>query len=129
MKPLLIALAERIGWSKTDIDLDLLLTYYKSRLMDDDKTTTKLKQDLTKSNPATRLMRHFVDLRYKIERATDRNKTVIILDTRLPLDLAFNDLESLADFWQKQKERFQNDDDLAKTMDNISYYYRLVELY
>ena len=27
MQPLLIALAERIGWSKTDIDLDLLLTY------------------------------------------------------------------------------------------------------
>lgn len=129
MKPLLIALAERIGWSKTDIDLDLLLDYYKSRLMDDDKTTTKLKQDLTKSNPATQLMRHFVDLRYKIECATDRNKTVIILDTRLPLDLAFSDLESLADFWHKQKERFQNDDDLAKAMANASYYYKLVELF
>ena len=129
MQPLLIALAERIGWSKTDIDLDLLLDYYKSRLMDDDKTTTKLKQDLTKSNPATQFMRHFVDLRYKIERATDRNKTVIILDTRLPLDLAFSNLDSLADFWQKQKDRFQNDEDLAKAMDNISYHYKLVELY
>ena len=128
MKPLLIALAERIGWSKTDIDLDLLLDYYKSRLMDDDKATTKLKQDLTKSNPATQFMRHFVDLRYKIERAIDRNKNVIILDTKLPLDTAFNDLESLADFWHKQKERFQNDDDLAKAMANASYYYKLVEL-
>lgn len=128
MKLLLIALAERIGWTKTDIDLELLLTYYREKRMGDENATNT-RQKLNRSNPATQVLRHFVDLRYKIERATDRNKTVIILDTRLPLDLAFNDLESLADFWQKQKERFQNDDDLAKTMDNISYYYRLVELY
>lgn len=31
MKPLLIALAERIGWSKTDIDLELLLTYIAAK--------------------------------------------------------------------------------------------------
>ena len=35
MKPLLINLAERIGWSKTDIDLDLLLTYYRERRLND----------------------------------------------------------------------------------------------
>lgn len=127
MKPLLIALAERIGWSKTDIDLDLLITYYREKLMgDNDATNTR--QQLNKSNPATQVMRHFVDLRYKMERAIDRNKNVIILDTKLPLDTAFNDLDSLADFWHKQKERFQNDDDLAKTMANASYYYKLVEL-
>jgi hypothetical protein len=128
MKPLLIALAERIGWSKTDIDLDLLITYYREKLMNDNNATNT-RQQLNKSNPATQILRHFVDLRYKIERATDRNKTVIILDTRLPLDLAFSDLESLADFWHKQKERFQNDDDLAKAMANASYYYKLVELF
>lgn len=63
-----------------------------------------------------------------MERALDRDKTVIILDTKLPADTAFNDLENLADFWRKQKERFQNDDDLAKAMANASYYYKLVEL-
>lgn len=127
MKPLLIALAERIGWSKTDIDLDLLLDYYREKRMgDNDATNTH--QQLNKSNPATQTLRHFVDLRYKMERAIDRNKHVIILDTKLPLDTAFNDLESLADFWHKQKERFQNDDDLAKAMANTSYYYKLVEL-
>lgn len=128
MKPLLINLAERIGWSKTDIDLDLLLTYYRKKLMGDDEDTN-VHQQLNKSNPATQILRHFVDLRYKIERAIDRNKTVIILDTKLPADTAFSDLESLADFWHKQKERFQNDDDLAKAMDNASYYYRLIELF
>ena len=128
MKPLLIALAERIGWSKTDIDLDLLLTYYRERLIGDENATNT-RQQLNKSNPATQILRHFVDLRYKIERAIDRNKNVIILDTKLPADTAFSDLESLADFWHKQKERFQNDDDLAKAMDNASYYYRLIELF
>lgn len=128
MKPLLINLAERIGWSKTDIDLDLLLTYYRKKLMGDDEDTN-VHQQLNKSNPATQILRHFVDLRYKIERAIDRNKNVIILDTKLPADTAFSDLESLADFWHKQKERFQNDDDLAKAMDNASYYYRLIELF
>lgn len=128
MKPLLINLAERIGWSKTDIDLDLLLTYYRERLMGD-KNATNTRQQLNRSNPATQVLRHFVDLRYKIERAIDRNKTVIILDTKLPADTAFSDLESLADFWHKQKERFQNDNDLAKTMDNALFYYKLVELF
>lgn len=127
MKPLLIALAERIGWSKTDIDLDLLITYYREKLMGDNNADNT-RQQLNKSNPTTQILRHFIDLRYKIERATDRNKHVIILDTKLPLDTAFNDLESLADFWHKQKERFQNDDDLAKAMANASYYYKLVEL-
>ena len=127
MKPLLISLAERIGWSKTDIDLDLLLTYYREKLMGDDEDTN-VHQQLNKSNPATQILRHFVDLRYKIERAIDRNKNVIILDTKLPADTAFSDLESLADFWHKQKERFQNDDDLAKAMDNAIFYYKLVEL-
>lgn len=127
MKPLLINLAERIGWSKTDIDLDLLLTYYRERLMGD-KNATNTRQQLNRSNPATQVLRHFVDLRYKMERAIDRNKTVIILDTKLPADTAFSDLESLADFWHKQKERFQNDDDLAKAMNNAVFYYKLVEL-
>ena len=85
MQPLLIALAERIGWSKTDIDLDLLITYYRERLMGD-KNATNTRQQLNRSNPATQVLRHFVDLRYKIERAIDRNKTVIILDTKLPAD-------------------------------------------
>lgn len=128
MKPLLIALAERIGWSKTNIDLDLLITYYREKLMGDNNADNT-RQELNKSNPATQVLRHFVDLRYKIERAIDRNKTVIILDTKLPADTAFSDLESLADYWHKQKERFQNDNDLAKAMDNASYYYKLVELY
>lgn len=128
MKPLLIALAERIGWSKTDIDLDLLLTYYREKLMGDNNAYNT-RQQLNRSNPATQVLRHFVDLRYKMEHAIDRNKTVIILDTKLPADTAFNDLESLADFWHKQKDRFQNDDDLAKAMNNMSFYYKLVELY
>lgn len=128
MKPLLITIAERIGWTKTDIDLDLLLTYYRERLMGD-KNADNTRQKLNKSNPATQVLRHFVDLRYKIERAIDRDKTVIILDTKLPADTAFNDLESLADFWYKQKERFQNDDDLAKAMNNAIFYYKLVELF
>lgn len=128
MKPLLIALAERIGWSKTDIDLDLLLTYYREKLMGDNNADNT-RQKLNRSNPATQVLRHFVDLRYKMERAIDRNKTVIILDTKLPADTAFSDLESLADFWHKQKERLQNDDDLAKAMNNMSFYYKLVELY
>lgn len=127
MKPLLINLAERIGWTKTDIDLDLLLTYYREKLMGDNNATNT-RQQLNRSNPATQVLRHFVDLRYKIERAIDRNKTVIILDTKLPADTAFSDLESLADFWHKQKERFQNDDDLAKAMNNAIFYYKLVEL-
>lgn len=127
MKPLLIALAERIGWSKTDIDLDLLLTYYCKKLMGDNNADNT-RQQLNKSNPATQILRHFVDLHYKIERAIDRNKNVIILDTKLPADTAFSDLESLADFWHKQKERLQNDDDLAKAMNNMSFYYKLVEL-
>lgn len=93
-----------------------------------DKNATNTRQKLNRSNPATQVLRHFVDLRYKIERAIDRNKTVIILDTKLPADTAFSDLESLADFWHKQKERFQNDNDLAKTMDNAVFYYKLVEL-
>lgn len=42
---------------------------------------------------------------------------------------AFSNLESLTDFWHKQKERFQNDDDLAKAMTNASYYYKLVKLF
>ena len=95
----------------------------------DDNNADNTRQELNKSNPATQVLRHFVDLRYKIERAIDRNKTVIILDTQLPADTAFSDLESLADYWHKQKERFQNDNDLAKAMDNASYYYKLVELY
>lgn len=128
MQPLLIALAERIGWSKADIDLDLLITYYREKLMGDNNADNT-RQELNKSNPATQVLRHFVDLRYKMERAIDRNKTVIILDTKLPADTAFSDLESLADYWHKQKERFQNDNDLAKAMDNASYYYKLVELY
>jgi hypothetical protein len=128
MKPLRINLAERIGWSKTDIDLELLLTYYREKRMGDDEDAN-VHQQLNKSNPATQILRHFVDLRYKIERAIDRNKNVIILDTKLPADTAFSDLESLADFWHKQKERFQNDDDLAKAMNNMSFYYKLVELY
>lgn len=64
-----------------------------------------------------------------MERAIDRDKTVIILDTKLPVDTAFSNLESLTDFWHKQKERFQNDDDLAKAMTNASYYYKLVKLF
>lgn len=128
MKPLLIAITERIGWSKTDIDLDLLFTYYRERLMGD-KNADNTRQKLNKSNPATQVLRHFVDLRYKMERAIDRNKNVIILDTKLPADTAFSDLESLADFWYKQKERFQNDDDLAKAMNNAIFYYKLVELF
>lgn len=127
MKPLLIALAERIGWSKTDIDLDLLLDYYREKLMGDENATNT-RQKLNRSNPATQVLRHFVDLRYKMKRAIDRNKTVIILDTKLPADTAFSDLESLADFWHKQKERLQNDDDLAKAMNNAVFYYKLVEL-
>jgi hypothetical protein len=127
MKPLLINLAERIGWTKTDIDLDLLLTYYREKLMGDENATNT-RQQLNRSNPATQVLRHFVDLRYKMERAIDRDKTVIILDTKLPADTAFSDLESLADFWHKQKERLQNDDDLAKAMNNMSFYYKLVEL-
>ena len=127
MKPLLIALAERIGWSKTDIDLDLLLDYYREKLMGDENATNT-RQKLNRSNPATQVLRHFVDLRYKMERAIDRNKTVIILDTKLPADTAFSDLESLADFWYKQKERLQNDNDLAKAMNNAVFYYKLVEL-
>lgn len=127
MKPLLIAITERIGWSKTDIDLDLLLTYYREKLMSDNNANNT-RQQLNKSNPATQVLRHFVDLRYKMERAIDRNKTVIILDTKLPADTAFSDLESLADFWYKQKERLQNDNDLAKAMNNMSFYYKLVEL-
>lgn len=91
MKPLLINLAERIGWSKTDIDLDLLLTYYRERRMGDDEDAN-VHQQLNRSNPATQVLRHFVDLRYKMERAIDRNKTVIILDTKLPADTAFSDL-------------------------------------
>lgn len=128
MKPLLINLAERIGWTKTDIDLDLLLTYYREKLMGDENATNT-RQELNRSNPATQVLRHFVDLRYKMERAIDRDKTVIILDTKLPADTAFSDLESLADFWHKQKERLQNDNDLAKAMNNMSFYYKLVELY
>ena len=128
MQPLIITLAERIGWSKTDIDLDLLLTYYRKKLMGDNNADNT-RQELNRSNPATQVLRHFVDLRYKMERAIDRNKNVIILDTKLPADTAFSDLESLADFWHKQKERFQNDDDLAKAMTNASYYYKLVELF
>ena len=128
MQPLIITLAERIGWSKTDIDLDLLLTYYRKKLMGDNNADNT-RQELNRSNPATHVLRHFVDLRYKMERAIDRNKNVIILDTKLPADTAFSDLESLADFWHKQKERFQNDDDLAKAMTNASYYYKLVELF
>ena len=128
MKPLLIILAERIGWSKTDIDLDLLLTYYREKLMGDNNATNT-RQKLNRSNPATQVLRHFVDLRYKMERAIDRNKTVIILDTKLPADTAFSDLESLADFWCKQKERLQNDNDLAKAMNNAVFYYKLVELF
>ena len=127
MQSLLISLAERIGWSKTDIDLDLLLTYYREKLMGDENATNT-RQQLNRSNPATQVLRHFVDLRYKMERAIDRDKTVIILDTKLPADTAFSDLESLADFWHKQKERFQNDDDLAKAMNNAVFYYKLVEL-
>ena len=128
MKPLLISLVERIGWTKTDIDLDLLLTYYREKLMDDNNADNT-RQELNKSNPATQTLRHFVDLRYKMERAIDRNKNVIILDTKLPADTAFSDLESLADFWHKQKNRFQNDDDLAKAMNNAIFYYKLVELF
>lgn len=94
-----------------------------------DNNATNTRQQLNRSNPATQVLRHFVDLRYKIERAIDRNKTVIILDTKLPADTAFSNLESLTDFWHKQKERFQNDDDLAKTMTNASYYYKLVKLF
>lgn len=93
-----------------------------------DENATNTRQKLNRSNPATQVLRHFVDLRYKMKHAIDRNKTVIILDTKLPANTAFNDLESLADFWHKQKNRFQNDDDLAKAMDNASYYYRLIEL-
>lgn len=128
MKPLLIAITERIGWSKTDIDLELLLTYYRKKLIGDENATNT-RQQLNRSNPATQVLRHFVDLRYKMERAIDRNKTVIIFDTKLPTDTAFSDLESLADFWHKQKERFQNDNDLAKAMNNAVFYYKLVELY
>lgn len=128
MKPLLIALTERIGWTKTDIDLELLLTYYREKLIGDNNATNT-RQQLNRSNPATQVLRHFVDLRYKMERAIDRNKTVIILDTKFPTDTAFSDLESLADFWHKQKNRFQNDNDLAKAMANASYYYKLVELF
>lgn len=128
MKPLLITLAERIGWSKTDIDLDLLITYYREKLMGDNNADNT-RQELNRRNPATQVLRHFVDLRYKMERAIDRDKTVIILDTKLPADTAFSDLESLADFWHKQKDRFQNDDDLAKAMNNASFYYKLVELF
>ena len=128
MKPLLITLAERFGWSKTDIDLDLLITYYREKLMGDNNADNT-RQELNRRNPATQVLRHFVDLRYKMERAIDRDKTVIILDTKLPADTAFSDLESLADFWHKQKDRFQNDDDLAKAMNNASFYYKLVELF
>lgn len=94
-----------------------------------DKNATNTRQQLNKSNPTTQVLRRFVDLRYKMERAIDRNKTVIILDTKLPTDTAFSNLESLADFWHKQKERFQNDNDLAKAMNNAVFYYKLVELF
>ena len=94
----------------------------------DDNNATNTRQKLNRSNPATQVLRHFVDLRYKMERAIDRNKSVIILDTKLPADTAFSDLESLADFWCKQKERLQNDNDLAKAMNNAVFYYKLVEL-
>lgn len=94
-----------------------------------DNNADNTRQELNRSNPATQILRHFVDLRYKMERALDRNKTVIILDTKLPADTAFSDLESLADFWRKQKDRFQNDDDLAKAMNNAVFYYKLVELF
>ena len=93
-----------------------------------DENATNTRQKLNRSNPATQVLRHFIDLRYKMERAIDRNKTVIILDTKLPADTAFSDLESLADFWYKQKERLQNDNDLAKAMNNAVFYYKLVEL-
>ena len=103
------------------------VVHYREKLMGDNNADNT-RQELNKSNPATQVLRHFVDLRYKMERAIDRNKTVIILDTKLPADTAFSDLESLADYWHKQKERFQNDNDLAKAMDNAVFYYKLVEL-
>ena len=104
------------------------VVHYREKLIGDENATNT-RQKLNRSNPATQVLRHFVDLRYKMERATDRNKTVIILDTKLPADTAFNDLENLADFWCKQKERLQNDNDLAKAMNNAIYYYKLVELF
>lgn len=94
-----------------------------------DENADNTPQQLNRSNSATQILRHFVDLRYKMERTIDRDKTVIILDTKLPADTAFSNLESLTDFWHKQKERFQNDDDLAKAMTNASYYYKLVKLF
>ena len=89
MKPLLIALAERIGWSKTDIDLDLLLTYYRKKRMGDNNATNT-RQELNKSNPATQVLRHFVDLRYKMERALDRSHF-----TRKPLTIGLTTPKSV----------------------------------
>lgn len=94
MKPLLINLAERIGWSKTDIDLDLLLTYYRERRMGDDEDAN-VHQQLNRSNPATQVLRHFVDLRYKMERSTFVIKwNALSTVTKLLLSLTQNFLQT-----------------------------------
>lgn len=122
----LLAIANIFGWTTDNIELNKQLDYYKNLIKEDSKATTQSRLFLRNCSTASEIMSYFVDLMHQAEPLLDTNTPFIIVNT--DKHIAHKNFKDMADYWNRIKNRINDDTAFLIAFESTRYHYKLFTL-
>lgn len=126
MKNELLTIANIFGWSADDIQLNEQLDYYKNLIKEDSKAIANNRLFLRNYSTAAEIMSYFVDLMHQADPLLDTNTPFIIVNT--DKHIAHKDFKDMANYWNRVKNRLNDDTAFLVAFENTRYGYKLFKL-
>ena len=122
----LLANANIFGWTANDIELNEQLDYYKNLIKDDGKAIANNLLLLRNCSTASEIMSYFVNLMHQADPLLDTNTPFIIVNT--DKCIAHKDFKDMAKYWNRIKNRLNDDTAFLVAFESTRYDYKLFTL-
>lgn len=122
----LLAIANIFGWTADNIELNEQLDYYKNLIKEDSKAITQSRLFLRNCSTASEILSYFVDLMHDADPLLDTNTPFIIVNT--DKHIAHKDFKDMANYWNRVKNRLNNDNAFLIKFETEYYDYKLFRL-
>lgn len=126
MKNELLTIANIFGWTANDIQLNELLDYYKNLIKEDSKAIADNRLFLRNYSTTSEIMSYFVDLIHQADHFLDTNTPFIIINTEK--HIAHKDFKDMANYWNRVKNRINDDTAFHVAFESTRYHYELFTL-
>lgn len=126
MKNDLLTIANILGWTADDIQLDEQLDYYKNLLKNDSKAIANNRLFLKNYSTASTIMAYFVELLHEANSFLDTETPFIIANTAT--NIAYKNFEDMANHQNRIKNRLVDDRAFLINFEATRYDYEFFKL-